>query len=606
MCRKGQKGGVSVKHLRHLLTAFALCLLLGGSLCLPVSAESAASGVDLVCTVNADGDCRVTMTVMLRLEAIRDQLTYPLPLEAKSISMNGNSVTPSRTDSAQVVDISRVTRGYVGDASIRFEYTIPNVVKVVRDDKLYTYARKGDLMLTLPMLSGFEMPIEHLNFTITMPGSGDFSPRWNSIYRQESIASDLRVVVSGSQIIGSSTTGLNDHEGMTMNMVVPKEMFPSVSTFIREGNPEVIPMAVCAGLGLLYWLLFLFNLPMVPIQTTTPPEGVTAGEMGCHLTLAGADLTGMVFTWAQLGYILIQMDGDGRVLLNKRMDMGNERSVFENKVFRMLFGNRITVDATGNQYALLHGKVGQMIPSEKNMHKRSSGNMKVFRFLLCLSQVFCGICVAMNMSEILVLQVLMAIILGVFGAASAWMIQAVAYRTHLRGKVPVYIGLSCILIWVLLGVLCGQVWIPVAASLGQFLAGYMAAYGGRRSDLGRHDAGMILGFRRYVKHLPREDVSRLLRGDPDYFFSLAPFALALGVLKPLGNTFGRRKLDQCPYLVTPVHGKRTGMEWALILREAADKMDAKARRMQLEKLIPVELPKITIQLNTAPKRKKRR
>ena len=83
-----------MKHLRHLLTAFALCLLLGGSLCLPVSAESAASGVDLVCTVNADGDCRVTMTVMLRLEAIRDQLTYPLPLEAKSISMNGNSVTP--------------------------------------------------------------------------------------------------------------------------------------------------------------------------------------------------------------------------------------------------------------------------------------------------------------------------------------------------------------------------------------------------------------------------------------------------------------------------------------------------------------------------------
>jgi len=593
-----------LKRLKRLMVAFVFCLLLGGSLCLPVSAESAASGVDLVCTVNADGDCRVTMTVMLRLESIRDKLTFPLPLEAKNISMNGNSVSPSRTDAAQVVDISRVTRGYVGDASIRFEYTIPKAVKVVRADDLYTYAMKGDLMLTLPMLSGFEMPIEHLNFTITMPGSDSFVPRWNSIYRQESIASDLRVLISGSQIIGSSTTSLNDHEGMTMTMVVPREMFPSVSTFFREGNPEIVPMGVCAGLGLVYWLLFLFNLPMVPVKTSTPPEGVTAGEMGCHLTLAGADLTGMVFTWAQLGYILIQMDGDGRVLLNKRMDMGNERSAFENKVFRMLFGNRITVDATGNQYALLHGKVGQMVPSEKNMHKRSSGNMKVFRFLLCLSQVFCGICVAMNMSEILVLQVLMAIILGVFGAVSAWMIQAVAYRTHLRGKVPVFIGLSCILIWVLLGLLCGQVWIPVTVSLGQFLAGYMAAYGGRRSDLGRHDASVILGFRRYVKHLPREEIGRLLHSDPDYFFNLAPFALALGVLKPLGNTFGRRKLDQCPYLVTPVHGKRTGTEWALVLRDAADRMDAKAKRMQLEKLIPVELPKVTIQMNTTPRRRK--
>lgn len=593
-----------MKRLRGLLVVFTLCLLLGGSLCLPVSAESAASGVDLVCNVNSDGDCRITMTVMLRLETVRDQLSFPLPLEAKDVSMNGNSVTPSRSGAVQTVDISRVTRGYVGDASIRFEYTIPKAVKVVRDDKQYSYALKGDLMLTLPMLSGFEMPIEHLSFTITMPGSDAFMPRWNSIYRQESIASDLRVVVSGSQIIGSSTTSLNDHEGMTMTMVVPREMFASVSTFIREGNPEIIPMGVCAGLGLLYWLLFLFNLPMAPIRTSTPPEGVTAGEMGCHLTLAGADLTGMVFTWAQLGYLLIQTDGNGRVLLHKRMDMGNERSAFENKIFRMLFGNRVTVDATGNQYALLHSRVGQLIPSEKNMYKRSSGNMKVFRFLLCLTQVFCGICVAMNMSEVLALQVLMAIILAVFGAFSAWMIQTVAYRTHLRGKLPVLIGFVCVLIWILLGVLCGQVWIPLVSSLGQFLAGYLAAYGGRRSDLGRHDAGLILGFRRYVKHLPRGEVGHLLSGDPYYFFNQAPYALALGVLKPFGNIFGRRKLDQCPYLITPAQGKRTAPEWARVLLETADLMDAKARRMQLERLIPVELPKVTIQMNKPQRRRK--
>lgn len=594
-----------MKHLRHLLVMVTLCLLLAGPLGIPASAESAASNVDLTVTVNSTGDCRVTMTVLLRLESNRDQLFFPIPLEAKDVTLNGNSVSPSRSGAAQSVDISRITRGYVGEASFRFDYTIPKAVKVVRDKNLYTYADKGDLMLSLPMLSGFEMPIEHLNFTITMPGSGSFSPRWNSIYRQESIASDLRVVTSGGQIIGSSITTLNDHEGMTMNMVVPKEMFPSVSTFIREGNPEIIPMGICAGLGLLYWLLFLFNLPMLPIRTSTPPEGITAGEMGCHLTQTGADLTGMVFSWAQLGYILIQVDGNGRVLLHKRMDMGNERSAFENKVYRMLFGNRRTVDATAEQYALLHGKVGQLVPSEKTMYQRSSGNRNVFRILLCLTQVFCGICVAMNMSEMRALQVLMSIILGAFGAASAWMIQAVAYRTHVRGKLPAYIGLGCILIWTVLGALCGQIWIPVVSCLGQFAAGYLAAYGGRRSDLGRHDAALVLGFRRYVKHLPRGEVGRLLHNDPDYFFNLAPFALALGVLKPFGNIFGRRKLDQCPYLMTPVHGKRTGEEWSKLIMETADQMDAKARRLQVEKLIPVQLPRISIQMNSAPRKRKR-
>ena len=50
----------------------------------------------------------------------------------------------------------------------------------------------------------------------------------------------------------------------------------------------------------------------------------------------------------------------------------------------------------------------------------------------------------------------MSIVLSVFGAVSAWLIQDVAYRTHLRGKVPVYIGFVCILIWLLLGWLFGR------------------------------------------------------------------------------------------------------------------------------------------------------
>lgn len=587
--------------MRRLMTVLTLCLLLVcGGLWPTASADSAASSVDLVCTVNASGDCYVTMTVMLRMEAIRDQMTFPLPLEAKNITMNSTSVSATRSGSAQVVDISRITRGFVGDTPIRFEYTIPEAVKVVREET--AYAKKKDLQLTLPMLSGFELPIEQFNFTITMPSNGTFTPRWNSIYRQESIASDLRIVSSGSQIIGSSTTTLNDHEGMTMTMVVPKEMFPTVSTSFREGNPEVIPMAVCAGLGLLYWLVFLFNLPTVPARTTTAPEGITAGELGSHLTLAGADLTGMVFSWAQLGYLLIRADGE-RVLLTKRMDMGNERSAFENKVFRLLFGNRTTVDATGNAYAALHGKVGTMIPGEKTMHKGTSGNGKVFRGLLCLTQMFCGICVAMNLSENAILSTMMALILGVLGLVSAWLIQAAAYRTHLRGKVPMLIGLGCILVWILLGLLCGQPLIVLISTLGQLLAGYLAAYGGRRSDLGRHDAALVLGLRRYLKRLPRNQVGRLLSIDPDYFYNLAPYALALGVLKPFGRVFGRRKLEPCPYLITASQGNGTGEEWAKRMIEVADRMDAKARRMQVEKLIPVELPRITIQMNTGKKRR---
>lgn len=574
-------GGICLKR---LLALFTVCVLLAGVICIPASAESAASVVDMLCNVNSDGSCLVSMTVTMRLEASQSGLVFPLPLGAKNITMNGASVRSSKSSSSVDVDISRLTDYYVGDVSMRFEYTIPEAVKVVKINEEYV------LQLELPLICGFEYPVENLRFTITMPsGNAALSPDFTSIYRQTSIASDLNVNISGSQIIGSSKSILNDHEGITMTMIVSKDMFPSVSTYVREGNPEIVPMIVCAVLALIYWLLFLRALPIVRVRTSTAPEGITAGELGCRLTHAGGDLTMMVFTWAQLGYILIQMDGNGRVLLHKRMDMGNERSQFENKIFKALFASRRMVDGTGTQYANLCQKVAGQISNERSMYKGNSGNMKIFRGIACISQAFCGICVAMNMTSILFLQILMSLILVVFGAVSAWLIQDIAYRTHLRGKIPVYIGLVCVFIWILLGLLCGQVWIPLCSSLVELLMGYFAAYGGRRSDLGRHDAGLVLGLRHYVKHLPRSDINRLLTNDPDYFFNLAPYALALGVIKPFATSFGRRKLDQCPYLMTRVHGKRTAEEWGRLMAEAADMLDAKSRRMQIEKWVPVQI-----------------
>ena len=587
--------------MRRLFAFLGALMLVLSVACFPASAETAATKVDMLCTVNSDGDCKVVLTIVLNLETVNNQMYFPVPQNAKDIRLNGNGVSTTSSPGATLVDISRITRDYVGPASIQIEYTQPKAV-IFNPEVLPKDAKGADKLLQfqLPLLCGFDYPVQSMSFTITMPaGKMVRKPTFSSTYRKDGIESDLAVQISGSQIVGATKTALNDHEGVSMTMMVSQEMFPSVSTYIREGNPELTPILIFAGLALLYWLLFLRTKPLVRSRATTAPEGMAAGELGCRLTLAGGDLTMMVFSWAQLGYILIHLDGNGRVMLHKRMDMGNERSAFENRVFNLLFGSRRVVDGTGNQYAQLCQKVAGMIPNERNMYQGSSGNMKIFRWLGCISQVFCGICVAMNMTKIPALQAVLALILGVFGAVSGWIIQDMAYRTHLRGKVPVYLGLVSILMWILLGVFCGQIWIPLGCCLGQFVLGYFAAYGGRRSDLGRHDAGQILGLRSYLKHLPRADVGRLLATDPDYFFNQAPYALALGVIRPFANVFGRRKLDQCPYLISAVHGKRTAPEWAKLMATTADMMDAKARRMSVEKWVAVD-----IQVRRPPKRSK--
>ena len=569
--------------MKRCLILLAMLVLLTGVIVLPASAESAASRVDTTVTVNSDGDCSVVMSVTLHLEQADKDLAFPVPANAVNITLNGSSARTTKTESAILVNVGGITDGMVGDFTVSLGYTIPATVTV---DQALLKEGTTQLRLDMPLLCGFEYPIQELKFIITLPGPVTYVPSFYSTYRQTSFESDIERSINGSMITGISKAPLNDHESIAMAMYVTEAMFPGVSTYVRQGNPELWPMLGFAGAALLYWLLFLRAAPLIRRRTVTPPEGLSAGELGCHLTLAGGDLTMMVMNWAQLGYILIQLDG-GRVLLHKRMDMGNERSRFEVNSYKALFGSRRVVDATGSQYARLHQRLSKAIPGERNLLRSKAGNMKVFRGLLCISQVFCGICVAMNMTTIPALQIMLSVVFGITGAVTAWQIHEIAYRTHLRGKTRVYIGLLCMLLWIVLGLLCGQILIPLCAVLGQFLLGYLAAYGGRRTDVGRYDAGQILGLRAYLKKISKEDVQRIQKSDPDYFFNMAPFALALGIIHPFAKNFGSRKLDQCPYLMTRVHGRRTADEWADMMAQTADLMDARQRRAEYEKWIQI-------------------
>ncbi len=566
--------------MKRRLAMLLLCCLMLTVIVIPASAESYAAKVQTYATITPDGDCQVSMTVNLHLEAADTGLAFPLPGNATDITMNGQSVRTTKGDSTILVDLSKATGGMVGDFTATFSFLIPEAIQLNEDDLL---------ILTVPLLSGFSYPVQSLEFIITLPSEIAYQPSFYSTYRQSSIASDLSYSIDKKMLSGSSITALNDHDSVYMSMVVTQPMFPNISTYRRVGNPELTPMLIFAGIALLYWLIFLRTLPLIRSRCVAAPEGLSAGEIGCHLTLAGGDLTMMVMNWAQLGYILIQLDGNGRVLLHKRMDMGNERSLFEVRIFKALFGSRRVVDATGMGYAKLSRKVFALIPGEQSLCRSSARSMKVFRLLCCVSQVFCGICVAMNMTSIGALQVMLSIILGVFGLISAWQIQEIAYRTHLRGKTRVYVGLVCILIWILLGILCGQWLIPLGAALGQWAMSYFAAYGGRRTDVGRYDAGQILGLRHYLKKISKEDIQRLTKTDPDYFFNMAPYALSMGIIRPFAANFGSRKLDQCPYLVTRVHGSRTPGEWADLMAQTADMMDARFRRMELEKWTAVRV-----------------
>jgi hypothetical protein len=95
----------------------------------------------------------------------------------------------------------------------------------------------------------------------------------------------------------------------------------------------------------------------------------------------------------------------------------------------------------------------------------------------------------------------------------------------------------------------------------------------------------ILGLRRYLCHVSTSELQRILSVNPDYYYALAPYAMALGVDKAFARQFGKQRLPQCTYMTTGMDGHVTARDWNNLLREAVAAMDERQQRLLREQLL---------------------
>ena len=554
--------------MRRLLITLLCCLLL-------TTAVSASTVTDLqnITTVQDDGTCRVTVTFQLQLDEVPEELHFPLPATAKDISVNGGLARTHLEGSIRKVELNGIHAA--GTYTFTITYSLPDAVLL----------EKENLTLSIPLLSGFAYPIAQMRFAVTLPGTPDRRPEFVSTYHQESAESLIDLLMEGNTISGTFRQELKDHESLTMTLAVTEELFPQPISKKWSISTDDIAAYACAALALLYWLLTMRALPPRHIRRAKEPEGLSAGEVSCVLTGQGVDLTMMVVSWARMGYLRIHMEDSGRVLLHKRMDMGNERSEFENRLFRSLFGKRVTVDGTGYHYARLMRKAMATVTGKRDNFRLRSGNVRVFRIISAVIGFISGISLAVAFASDTVWQVLLGTLLCLLGVASAWQIQAGAMTVHLRRKASLWMALGASVLWVLLSAWAGEWTVAVFLLSTQWLTGLAAAYGGRRTEAGRQNMAELLGLRRYMRSVPKDELKRILRSNPEYYHNLAPFAMAMGVDKAFAQQFGQTQLPACSYLTSGMDGHMTADEWNQLLRDAVATLDEKGLRLPYEKLL---------------------
>lgn len=539
-------------------------------------AATGATSMNSFAAVSADGSCQVNITATLRLEQQVDKLYFPVPAEATGVTLNGSRVSAPKSGDARRIDLSKVTKNVIGDFSINVSYSLYDVIHTTEE---------GTLQMQLPLLSGFEYPVEALTFSVTMPGAVDVLPGFVSGYHQARIEEDLTYTVDGVTISGNSLKALKDHETLTMTLAVTEEMFPQDITHTQDYHFGLVAMGICGAAALLYWLIAMLNLPVWRQHCTEPPQGYTAGQLGCIAAGQGVDLSLTVLSWAQLGYVLIKTERSGRVLLYKRMDMGNERSEAERRFFKKLFGKRDTVDTSGYPYAALCRAAAKKPAGVGELMRRWTGNPLVFRALVAGMGLSGGASLAVALADGAALQGVLIFLLGVAGALSGWFIQSTGSRILLGSPRKAAPGLWLCGAWLLLSLLAGAFDVGIWMVLGLLLAGLLLAWGGRRTELGRQTLAQTLGLRHYLRTADKKQLQHICETDPDYFFRLAPYAMALGADRAFAKRFGARKLNGCPYLTSGMDGHMTALQWSEMMRRTQAAMDERAGRLPVEKLM---------------------
>ena len=557
------------------LTVLLIGILLIAALCIPVWGANYASKIQITANVGTNESCQVTVVATLHIEENNGELTFPVPKKATAVSLNGSRVHTHSGQQGQYIDISKAIGTMTGDFTITVTYSLPDVIE---------YNEADVPQLQLPLLAGYEGTISRLDFAVSLPGEIQAKPAFSSGYHLTGIEEDLSYSVNGTTVTGFATAELKDHETLTMYLNTDPALFPKAPLVFKESGVDDICMIVCGVLALLYWLIFLRAWPDFRTRSTTAPEGLTAGEVGAVMTLGKADLSLMVFSWAQLGYIQMQISPK-RVILHKQMDMGNERSSFEQVCFGRLFKKRAIVDTGSLHYALLCRAVEKLHPPIHSLVRSSSGNGKLFRLLAALMGLFCGLSFGIAMTQEAAAQWVGVFLMAAVGFVCSWCMQPVTGELFLRKSSKTVLGLIFAVVHLIFGIIAGQFSLALGIMLLQWLAGIMAAFGGRRTDAGKQDFSRVMGLRRYLVSVSKEELSRIEEIDPEYFHTLAPFALALGVNSSFAHRFGKGHFSECPYIDHRSGKAHTAREWSDLMEQALKDMNRRSRLLSIERFM---------------------
>ena len=421
---------------------------------------------------------------------------------------------------------------------------------------------KADFLYYNIIGTEWESDIKNATFTVEMPKAFD-AKNAVAYSGQYGSKTPVKLNISGDTISGSiSSLGIN--QGIALLVNLPEGYF----TGERVGPPYMyILLGIFAGISVLAVVLYLiFGRDEKVVQTVefNAPEGLTPAEVGYIIdgVVDNKDVTSLIIYWADKGYLKLTEEKDKDILITKLKDLPANAKPFEFTMFTALFlkGNSVSVSSLKNTfYTTMESMKTQVKDSFDSRRIFTKISMQLQGFLGFLTAVPIIICFIMLMLEntsefsrgslylcIFVIFLILGRVYSLITLIRSW--RSLEHRKRI-GKLVFSLFMLCLVFaGFILIMVYSQESLPlaVAAVAATMITAVCAMFIRRRTKLGTELLGKILGFQNFIEKAEKERIEKLVEENPNYFYSVLPYAYVLGVTDKWADNFEKIGIQPPP------------------------------------------------------------
>ena len=534
-----------MRYIRRIVLALLCVLLLT---CAVSAVDNEIRSVTTEISVDENGRCNVTTTAQVHFTSSPTTFSFPLNTSAGSISASGADYKIS-TKNGVAYAVFSDTSGFSGDHTFTCSYKLPCAATKIEGEEEDEFLQQ---FLLNVIDGGWEYSILKYSLRMTFPVDVPVQPTWNSAFHGDIIDNSLTIKVSGKMLTVNSVQTLIDHETLEMSLLFPDNTFTIINQAGRTMSVTQIAFFVLLAAAIVYWFIFLRGkLLLLAAKRPLPGNDATAGEIPCQLFGEKPDIAAMLAHWGNLGYLTVHRSRNGRILLRKQMDMGNERSAAECRLFQAIFRSGSSCDALGKRFRAVCRTNSDAIRKSwlHRIFRKKAGSPYLLRAIVLFAAFFLSMATFDQLLPANTLRWFLLPLTSVLGvllcAVVQFAVDAIYRRHRLLRLICGLISLTLLIVFSAIGQTLA---LMIVNLLMQLLSVLLTQFGGRRTKAGEEYVRQIIGLRRYLYKMDPEDALQIVHNDSQYFYRMLPYAECLGIGKHFCKHFARWKIEPCAWL----------------------------------------------------------